>query len=79
MKKVIIPAILALGLFVGSCNTDTQTKQHSVRSNDNKTEIRDKKETDSTSMKRDQTIKYDDQGNVIKEEKTEKRTKDQNQ
>jgi hypothetical protein len=70
MKRVIIPSVLFIGLCLGSCNTNTRSREHTVKSNDNKTEIRDRKSTDSTEYKRDKTIKYDDQGNV--KEKTDK-------
>jgi hypothetical protein len=73
MKRVIIPSVLFIGLFLGSCNTNTRTREHTERSNDNKTEIKDRKSTDSTEYKRDKTIKYDDQGNVKEKTETEKK------
>lgn len=72
MKKIIIPTMLVLGLLVGSCNTNTRTREHKETVNDNKTEVKDRYKSDSTEVKRDKTIKYDDQGNVKKEVRTEK-------
>lgn len=77
MKRVIIPAVLAVGLFLSSCNTSTSTREHSVKSNDNKTEVRDKVENDSAKYQRDRTIRQDDNGNVKTETKTEKKDKSQ--
>jgi hypothetical protein len=75
MKKIIIPTMLVLGLLVGSCNTNTRTREHKETVNDNKTEVKDRYKSDSTEVKRDKTIKYDDQGNVKKEVSTEKTNK----
>lgn len=75
MKKIIIPTMLVLGLLVGSCNTNTRTREHKETVNDNKTEVKDRYKSDSTEVKRDKTIKYDDQGNVKKEVRTEKTNK----
>lgn len=78
MKKVIIPAFLALGLIIGSCNSNNRSSEHKVRSNDNKTEIKDRKSTDSTDVSRDRTIKYDNQGNVKSDVTKESKDKDKN-
>lgn len=74
MKKLILPTIMALALVLGACNSNGTTREQKVRSNDNRTEIKDRSRTDSTSTKRDKTIKYDDQGNVKKE--TQKQSTD---
>jgi hypothetical protein len=76
MKKVIIPTMLALGLIIGSCNSNNRTREHKERSNENKTEIKDRTKNDSLSTKRDKTIRYDDQGNVKKEVKKESTERD---
>jgi hypothetical protein len=78
MKRVIIPSVLFIGLTLGACNTNTRTREHTERSNDNKTEIKDRKSTDSTEYKRDKTIKYDDQGNVKESTEKVKTDKDRN-
>jgi hypothetical protein len=69
-----VPIVVAAGLISGSCNSNTRVKEHKVQQNDNKTEQRDRYKNDSVEVKRDKTIRYDDQGNVKKE--VEKESKD---
>ena len=77
MKKVIIPLMLAFGLIIGSCNTDRTTRQHKERNTDDRTEVRDRYESDSVVMEREKTIQYDDEGNIERKKvETETREKD---